>query len=237
MANRSGLRNAKAQALLARALVPLALIATGTGAQAQPPGLLGYVTRVPTGDAIYVAVDRGIETVRYIGIRGPEIVHPARGREPYEDVAREANRQLVEGKWVTLVLDAQQRDRHGQLLAYVYIGKRFVNAELVHRGYAEAATYPPNVRYQDYFLELERSARAAGRGLWADREAQAYHRARPPDEETGLGVTKSFPLVGDTGPAPAGPGRSGSPSPPNVSAPSSTPGGGAYTAPTMRRGR
>jgi micrococcal nuclease len=225
------------QALLARALLALALIATGSWAQAQAPGFLGYVTRVPTGDALYVAVGRVIETVRYIGIRRPEIVHPTRGREPYEEVAREANRQLVEGKWVTLTLDAQQRDRYGQLLAYVYVGNRFVNAELVHQGYAEAATYPPNVRYQDYFLGLERGARAAGRGLWADREAQAYHRRRPPDEETALGETKSFPLVGDTGLGPPGTGRSGSPSPPNVSAPSTRPGGGTYRAPPMRRGR
>jgi micrococcal nuclease len=216
------------------ALLLLALIVMGSGAQAQAPGVLGFVTRVPTGDALYVAVGRGIETVRYIGIRTPEIVHPTRGREPYEDVAREGNRQLVEGKWVTLVFDAQQRDRYGQLLAYVYVGTRFVNAELVHQGYAEAATYPPNLRYQDYFVGLERSARLAGRGLWADREAQAYHRSRPPDEETGLGLTKSFPLVGDTGSAPPAPGRSGSPSPPNVSGPSAPSGGGSNVAPPMR---
>ena len=223
--------------LLARALLPFALLATGSGAQAQPPGFLGYVTRVPTGDALYVEVGGRIETVRYIGIRRPEIIHPTRGSEPYEEVAREANRRLVEGKWVTLVLDAQQRDRHGQLLAYVYVGNRFVNAELVHRGYAEAATYPPNVRYQDYFLGLERNARMDGRGFWADREAQAHHRHRPPGEETSLGETKSFPLVGDTGVSPPGTGPSGSPAPPTVSAPSTTPRGTTYGAPSTPKGR
>src|SRR2546426_12778515 len=129
------------QTLLVRALLLGTLLAMAAGAQAQ--GLLGYVSGVPTGDALYVAVGNRIETVRYIGIRRPEILHPTLGREPYEGIAREANRQLVEGKWVTLILDAQPRDRYGQLLAYVYIGKQFVNAELVHQGYAEAATYPP----------------------------------------------------------------------------------------------
>ena len=43
-----------------------------------------------------------------------------------------------------------------RLLAYVYIGTRFINAELVWQGYAEAATYPPNVRYADYFVGLQR---------------------------------------------------------------------------------
>jgi hypothetical protein len=131
----------------------------------------------------------------------------------------------------------QQRDRYGQLLAYVYVGNQFVNAELVHQGYAEAATYPPNVRYQEYFLGLEQGARAAGRGLWADREAQAYYRPRPLDEELELGGTKSFRFVGAPGgvsrdrrsPPPVGP-----PSSPNVSAPNTTPRGGTYVAPSMR---
>ena len=226
------------QTFLVRALLTGTLMAVAAGAQAQ--GLPGYVSGVPTGDALYVAVGNRIETVRYIGIRRPEILHPTLGREPYEGIAREANRQLVEGKWVTLILDAQPRDRYGQLLAYVYIGKQFVNAELVHQGYAEAATYPPNVRYQEYFLGLEQGARAAGRGLWAGGAAQAYYRPRPPDEETEIGGTKSFQFIGSTGVGSPGTGGAappppvGSPSSPNVAAPSTTPRGGTYVAPSMR---
>ncbi len=41
-----------------------------------------------------------------------------------------------------------------------------VNAELVRRGYAQVMTVPPNVRYQDLFLKLQREARDARRGLW-----------------------------------------------------------------------
>src|SRR2546422_2976449 len=212
------------QMFLVRALLTGTLMAVAAGAQAQ--GLPGYVSGVPTGDALYVAVGNRIETVRYIGTRRPETLHPTLGREPYEGISREANRQLVEGRWVTLILDAQSRDRYGQFLAYVYIGKQFVNAELVHRGYAEAATYPPNVRYQEYFLGLEQGARAAGRGLWADRAAQAYYRPRPIDEETEVGGTKSFRFFGSIGVGSPGTGGAGSPPPvgspssPNVSAPS-----------------
>ena len=195
--------------------------------------MLGYVSAVPTGDALYVSVGNRIETVRYIGIRRPDIAHPTRGRE-YEEVARRANSELVEGKWVTLILDAQPRDRYGQLLAYVYVGTRFLNAELVHQGYAEAATYPPNVRYQDYFLSLEQGARSAGRGLWAGGEAQAYYRPRPPDEETEVGGTKSFRFFGGTGVGSPGTSSSGSSSPPNVSAPSTAPRGGTNVAPSTR---
>ena len=214
---------------------------SGSASASTPNGYLGYVAAVPAGDALYVAVGNGnIETVRYVGIRTPEILHPTLGREPYEQIARAANSRLVEGKWVTLILDAQRRDRHGQLLAYVYVGNRFVNAEPVHQGYAEAATYPPNDRYQEYFLGLERDARAAGRGLWADRAAQAYYRQRPPDQETEVGGGKSFEFVGPAGGGSQGtsgawsPPPGGSPSSPNVSAPSSTSRGGTYSAPSMR---
>ena len=41
-----------------------------------------------------------------------------------------------------------------------------VNAELVRQGYAQVATYPPNVQYQDRFLALQREAREAGVGCW-----------------------------------------------------------------------
>jgi micrococcal nuclease len=40
-----------------------------------------------------------------------------------------------------------------------------VNAELVRRGYAQVMTVPPNVRYQELFLRLQRDARQAARGL------------------------------------------------------------------------
>lgn len=133
----------------------------------QQPEYLGIVTRVVDGDTIYVAIGNQIEAVRYIGINTPETHHPTRGRERGGEAAREINRQLVDGRQVRLVLDVQHRDRYGRLLAYVYVGDRFVNAELVHHGHAAAATYPPNVRYADYFRSLERGARERSVGLWS----------------------------------------------------------------------
>jgi hypothetical protein len=51
-------------------------------------------------------------------------------------------------------------------LRYVYVGDTFVNAYLVQHGYALVSTYPPDVKYQERFVELQREAREAGRGLW-----------------------------------------------------------------------
>ena len=61
-----------------------------------------------------------------------------------------------------LVFDAERRDVYGRLLAYVYVGDEFVNAELVRRGYARTLTIPPNDRYAELFDRL--AARGGGRG-------------------------------------------------------------------------
>lgn len=122
------------------------------------------VARVIDGDTI--VLENG-EKVRYIGIDTPETKHPSKPVEYYGKEATEANCRLVENKTVRLEFDAQERDRYGRLLAYVYVDTTFVNAELVKQGYAKVSTYPPNVKYQDVFLKLEREAREEGRGLWA----------------------------------------------------------------------
>ncbi len=96
----------------------------------------------------------------------PESVKPG---APVECFAREASaflERLVENRRVRLVLDVEERDRYGRLLAYVYRGELFVNEELVRRGYASVATFPPNVRHVGDFLRAERDARSHDRGLW-----------------------------------------------------------------------
>jgi len=88
--------------------------------------------------------------------------------EAYGKEAAEANAKLVTGKTVHLEFDVRQRDKHGRILAYVYLEDgTFVNARLVEHGYAQVITVPPNMKYQELFLKLEREAREAGRGLWS----------------------------------------------------------------------
>jgi micrococcal nuclease len=48
-----------------------------------------------------------------------------------------------------------------------------VNARLVQEGLAQVATYPPDVKYQPLFLQLQRQAREAGAGLWSGCGATA----------------------------------------------------------------
>jgi len=126
----------------------------------------GTVVRVVDGDTINVQLADRVEKIRYIGVNAPEIHHPVKGAEPGGRAAAQVNRGLVIGRRVRLELDVQPRDRYGRLLAYVWVGDTMVNAELVRLGYAQVMTVPPNVRYQDLFLKLQREARDAGRGLW-----------------------------------------------------------------------
>ena len=119
------------------------------------------------GDTIWVELNGQREKVRYIGMDAPETQHPVKGVQEYGHEAKAANRKLVESKTVRLEFDVGRRDRYGRLLAYVYLEDgTFVNAWLVEHGFAQVMTVPPNVKHQDLFLNLQREAREAGRGLW-----------------------------------------------------------------------
>ncbi len=145
------------------ALLLLPLLAVGAAGAGT---IEGAVVRVVDGDTIYVQLADRVEKIRYIGVNTPEIHHPIKGEEPGGREAAQVNRGLVNGRRARLELDVQTRDRYGRLLAYVWVGDTMVNAELVRLGYAQVMTVPPNVRYQDLFLKLQRQAREAARGLW-----------------------------------------------------------------------
>ena len=160
---------------MTRILVTLALVAA-VALPAAAQSNVAYVTRVAEGDLIYAEFGGRIETIRYLGINVPVVDHPTRGPEPYATVVRERNRQLVDGRWVRLSFEREPRDEHGRLQAYVWIDDLFVNAALLHFGYAEAAPPAADVRYAAYFKSLEDGARTARRGLWRYDDVIAYYK-------------------------------------------------------------
>ena len=119
------------------------------------------VVEVIDGDT--VKIDTG-EKVRYIGIDTPE-----KGELFYEE-CKKKNEELVLGKEVGLERDVSITDKYGRLLAYVWVGDLMVNSEMVRTGYAHAYTYPPDVKYSDLFVKLEREARENEYGLWTEPE-------------------------------------------------------------------
>ena len=124
---------------------------------------LYQVERVIDGDTIKLTNG---ERVRYIGIDTPETKHPKKPVQYFGEEAYEANRKLVEGRKVRLEFDVEKRDKYGRLLAYVYVDDTFVNAWLVENGFAQVMTVPPNVRYKELFLKLQKDARENKKGLW-----------------------------------------------------------------------
>jgi micrococcal nuclease len=145
----------------------LLTLLVGCAAPAQAPEGQVTVTRVIDGDTIEVDISGTIYKVRYIGIDTPELDDE---RPEFAALAQEAtrlNQQLVEGKNVQLEKDISETDRYSRLLRYVYVDDIFVNAELVRQGLAWAKAYEPDIKYQDYFEELEIEAREAGWGIWA----------------------------------------------------------------------
>jgi len=122
---------------------------------------VGDVVSVVDGDTIKVRIDGVVYSVRYIGVDSPESGAPI----AYE--ATQKNRELVEGRTVTLIVDVSETDRYDRLLRYVMAGDVFVNNELVFYGLAQSKAYPPDTACQGTFDETQRMARSAKRGMWA----------------------------------------------------------------------
>src|SRR5690606_14132788 len=92
---------------------------------------------------------------------------PEAGQSVYADSATLLLRSLMPlGATVCLSFDVSGFDRYQRVLAYVYIGDVFVNRELVRRGYAHVAVYPPDVKWVDAMRAAADSAREERVGIW-----------------------------------------------------------------------
>lgn len=122
--------------------------------------LAGTVERIADGDSIELRVGLSLERIRLAGIDAPEYFQPF-GRE-----ARDRLRELCDGQSVHAVVFG--KDRHGRLLADVYVRDRWVNGTMVADGHAW------HFDRWDKSLELaefQAEARRERRGLWADPTA------------------------------------------------------------------
>lgn len=159
------------QAIDGRTMVPLRFISeslkcsvvwdgttktvTITSGGAANTATLYDVVRVVDGDTIVVNYNGTEEKVRMIGIDTPESVHPDTDKNTEAgQTASEYTKTLLENKAVSLEFDVQERDQYGRLLAYVYLNGTMVNKTLLEDGYANIATYPPNVKYVDDFTAI-----------------------------------------------------------------------------------
>ncbi len=141
------------------------------------------VTRVVDGDTLKIRYWGKEESIRLIGIDTPE---SRVNKKTKKDAKRSGQdiKTIIEmgkratkyveslvkpGDLITIEFDAQEKDRYGRLLGYVYLSNgKMLNEEIVKAGYANVMTIPPNVKYQDRFLKAYKHARERKRGLWGE---------------------------------------------------------------------
>ena len=155
--------------ILAAVLVGSSAVGRWLGEQRRAADALNsaIVVEVVDGDTVTVrSADGATDTVRLLGVDTPETHHPERGVECFGPEASAYTRERLEGEWVELEDDVEGRDRYGRRLAYVSVGGRRFNDELLRRGYARLLVIAPNREHARALLRAELDAKSAQRGLW-----------------------------------------------------------------------
>ncbi|GAB6875594.1 thermonuclease family protein [Thermaerobacter litoralis] len=166
------------------------------------------VVRVVDGDTIDVRWVSGprlpSNRIRMIGVNTPESTTRV---EPYGKEAAAFTKKRLQGRTVWLEKDVSEKDRYGRALRYVWLkeppakptsaqARQFMfNAILVAEGYAQVATFPPDVKWTKLFVDLQREARAKGRGLW--RPAKASVPAGAVKGSGGYSCPRGYPVKGN----------------------------------------
>ena len=166
-------------------LVALLLLAGGAPAAE----LRGRVTWIADGDSLEVEPHG---EVRLLGIDTPEYRDSARDRfyrerfgiaparlRAISRAARQFAIRHLENRTVQLEPGQVRRDRHGRLLAYLYLPDgRMFNRMLLEQGLASVFRRY-DFRYKEDFLEVEHQARIRQQGLWS-RGAEGNSRPADP---------------------------------------------------------
>ncbi len=131
-----------------------------------------YVERIIDGDTFVL---KNGEKVRLLSIDAPE-----KG-EPFSDSAKIFIERLILNKKVKLEYDLKKYDKYGRILAYVFFDKKFLNEEILKRGFAWVYTLPPNFKYSERLKIAEEKAKREKKGLWekpyyvASRKGKKFH--------------------------------------------------------------
>ncbi|WP_374148876.1 thermonuclease family protein [Priestia megaterium] len=131
-------------------------------------GEAATVERVVDGDTLKVKMLNGKrDRVRLLLVDTPETKHPKLGVQPFGPEASAYTKKRLEGQEITLEFDVQERDQYGRLLAYVWIDNELYNEELLAKGLARVAVFPPNTKYVDEFKKIQEQARKSEKGIWS----------------------------------------------------------------------
>ena len=141
-----------------------------------PEGLY-QVVRVVDGDTLLVKrpaaegtadPDDVVLRVRILGIDCPESVKPGHPVEPWALDSSRFTRDFVSGNPVRLRFDKRRIDKYHRRLAYVFVGERMLNEELLRAGLARVMVFPGDSETIARGLRAAQAeARANARGIWS----------------------------------------------------------------------
>ncbi len=168
---------------------PLACVLQGV------PEDYGLVKWIIDGATIVVDIRGGLYTVHYAGIDVPATTP---SMQPFGPTAKARNAALVLNQVVRLVQAGADKDAHGQLLRYVFLGRLFINYELVKEGWAnpDASSTEGNTQQvgcMETFRQAEQMAMQEGRGVWTEafNATSTILVAQAPTEQPGAALTAS----------------------------------------------
>lgn len=135
----------------------------------------GTVSRVKDGDTLEVKLTSGKDkgktvTVRMSDIDTPETKHPSKPIQKFGTKAYARTKQLLPtGTKIKLVYEAQQKDRYGRHVAFVFKGAKNINANLVKEGLARVDyTYAKtNEKYYKTLKAAETYAKKRKKNIWS----------------------------------------------------------------------
>ena len=141
----------------------------------------GTVTKVSDGDTIQVTTaEQTILRVSLYGIDAPETrkINQRTGRanipgQPYGEESRKALEGKIIGRQIRM--DITDIDQYKRMVGIIWIGTRNINLEMLQEGYAEVYVVYLKEPYRRQFLQAQREAKSATRGIWSLR---IYERPR-----------------------------------------------------------
>jgi micrococcal nuclease len=136
-------------------------------------GVRSTITGIVDGDTVVLADGR---EVRFTGIQAPKLPLGRKGFAawPLSTEAKAALSRLALGKQVLLRHGGAEGDRHGRILAQLYVpdaatGKEiWLQEEMLKLGLARVYTFRDNRACAARLLDAEREARAGRHGIWAN---------------------------------------------------------------------
>lgn len=146
------------------------------------------ITSVTDGDTVTAQAGSKSYKVRLIGVDTPETVHPSKPVSFYGKEASNFTKENLTGRYVYLEKDVSETDKYYRSLRYVWLSlpenlaypsfedvrDKMFNGILLREGYATLATFPPDVKYLDYFRKIAKTASLKEIGLYNEAEREKF---------------------------------------------------------------